>query len=309
MKMKRHLGFAAGALSLVVAGATVTLVGGASSSQAAETPSSAYGLELTAAGNSVVPKTPAVTSTDGKPVSDSVVALPDNPIASGGVITANAQNDAASAAVTDLGVGDGLLAQLPSALTDQLGSVCDQVSTALQPVTGPVNDALGSLTGQLDGLLGQVADATSGSGLDLSLLGSLDITKLTAVQLDGLCNVLSGDAKLVGAGTVEASCNGHTGTANVADLTALGLPVDIDFSQPNSKVSIPGLLTITGNRQTENADGTFTVDALVVNLLDQINLTVSSATCGHVTSRQPPTEPPNPAPTPTPIHTQAPVTG
>jgi hypothetical protein len=59
------------------------------------------------------------------------------------------------------------------------------------------------------------------------------------------------------------------------------------------------------NTQTANADGTFTVTALELDLLDTIHIDVASATCGRVT-----TDGPTPtAPSPKPIKTNVPVTG
>ncbi|KRA29406.1 hypothetical protein ASD81_20670 [Nocardioides sp. Root614] len=308
MKNTRTLASVASALVLVGGGASLALLGGGGVAVAAGEPSSAFGLELTIADNAVLDQIPAVESTDGKVVTDSLIGLPANPVASGGVVNVSAENGKASSSVTDLGVGDGLLAQLPSEITDQLGTVCDQLSAGLDPVTGAINDALlGTLLPQLGGLLDQIADATDGTPLDLGLLGALNLSSLTDLQLDGLCDVLSGDTQLVGADAVIAECNGDTGTTVITDLAALGLPVDIDVSEPNATLDIAGLVTITANRQTANADGTFTVDALHVSILGQIELTVASATCGEVTSDE--ETDPSDAPTPTPIESHVPVTG
>lgn len=308
MKKTRTLASAAGALALVTGAASLTLLGGGTASAAGE-PSSAFGLELSIADNAILgADTIAVESTDGTLVTDSLIGLPDNPVASGGVVNVSAENGKASASVTDLGVGDGLLAALPAQITDALGDVCGQLSDALDPLTGAINDALlGQLLPTLGDVLDQIADATQDTPLDLGLLGALNLSELTDLQLDGLCSVLSGDDQLVGAGAVIAECTGDTGTTTITDLSALGLPVDIDVSEPNASVEIPGVLTLTANRQTSNADGTFTVDALYLNLLGQIELTVASATCGEVTSDG--GTDPTDAPTPTPVETNVPVTG
>lgn len=309
MKKTRILASATGAVVLVT-GATAFAVLGGGSATAAGQPSSAFGLELNIADNAVIEPLPTVESTDGKVVTDSLIGLPSNPVASGGVINVSAENGKASSSVTDLGVGDGLLSQLPPALTTQLGAACTTLVQAIDPVTGAVNGVLTPVLSTLGGLLGQVSNATDGTPLDLSLLGAIDLSKLAPLDLLGLCDVLAGKDKLVAAGAVIAECNGDTGTTKLTDLTALGLPVDIDVTKPNASVSIPGLLTITANRQTKNADGTFTVDALYVNLLDQVELTVSSATCGNVTTDTGPTTPTETdAPTPTPVESHVPVTG
>jgi hypothetical protein len=307
MKKTRTLASAAGALVLVTGTASLALLGGGAAS-AAGNPSSAFGLELVIAGTPVIDALPAVESTDGKVVTDSLIGLPDNPVVSGGVVNVSAENGKASSSVTDLGVGDGLLAALPAEITDQLGTVCTTLTDALDPLTGAIDDTLlGTLLPTIGGLLDQISAATEGTPLDLGLLGALDLSELTSLQLGGLCDVLSGDDQLVGADAVVAECNGDTGTTTITDLGVLGLPVDIDVSEPNATLDVAGLVTVTANRHTANADGTFTVDALHVSLLGQIELTVASATCGEVTSDGDPD--PSDAPTPTPVETNVPVTG
>lgn len=308
MKITRPLATTAGALALVTGVASVALVGGGDA-VAAGKPSSAFGASLTIANNSVIDPLPLVTSTDGKLVEDSVVALPQNPVVTGGIINASAQNGNAKSSVTNLGVGDGLLAQLPDALKTPLNQACTQLVTALDPVTNAINQAvLNQLLPQIDTVLQQISDATDGSPLDLSALGALDLTKLTdAKQLAGLCDVLSGKAKAVGADAVIAECNGTTGTTTVTGLKALGLPVDVGVNEVNKKIKVSELLTVTVNRQTKNADGTFTVDALNVNLLGgQVDLTIASATCGDVGGK---INDQTDAPSPTPTQANVPVTG
>ncbi|TWG96260.1 hypothetical protein L615_004400000240 [Nocardioides sp. J9] len=309
MKKTRTLASAAGAVVLVTGAASFAVLGGGTATAAGQ-PSSAYGLSLSIAGNAVIGEdTVQVESTDGSLVEDELIGLPDNPVASGGVITVSAKNGNARAAVTDLGVGDGLLSALPSELTSQLGSACDTLVGALDPLTGAIDDTLlGTLLPQIGGLLDQIADATDGTPLDLSLLGALNLSELTSLQLGGLCDVLRGDDQLVGADAVVAECNGDTGTTTVTDISALGLPLDIDVDEPNAKVEIPGLLTVTANEQVANADGTFTVNALHVNLLGQVDLVIASATCGEVIND---VDDPGPsdAPSPTPVESHVPVTG
>ena len=106
-----------------------------------------------------------------------------------------------------------------------------------------------------------------------------------------------------------ASATGHSQAAVSGVLDSLFSTV-AEAVAKGSKVSIPGVLTITANRQTKNANGTFTVDGLVVELLGQETLTITSATCGNVTSRKAPHLPhEHSAPTPHPVHGNAPVTG
>lgn len=309
MKIKRLLAPAAGALLLVTGTASVALVGGGAAS-AAGTPSSAFGIELVAADTPVIEAMPAVESTDGSLVKDSLVGLPDNPVASGGVVNVSAKNGEATASVTDLAVGDGLLAQLPAELTTQLDAACQQIATALDPATGQIDDSvLGPLLTQLDGALDTIASSSADSPIDLGALGALDISKLTDLQLDGLCDVLAGNQAVVSADTVVAECNGDSGTTTITDISALGLPVDVDTDEANKSVEIPGVAKLTINEQIPNADGTFTVNALHVSLFDQIDLTVSSATCGEVTRDVIKDQSPAEAPAPSPVHDHVAVTG
>jgi len=304
MKLKRRFAAAGGALALVAAGASVALIGGASSSEAAGSPSSAYGLEAT--GLIPVQATPTVTSTTGKLVKDSLVSLPSNPLLSGGLVDAQAQNGAAEADVTNLDVGGSLLGQLTgplSTLTTQLKPAC----TALNSVSlTQVNNALSGLTGNLSSALNQVTGST---GIDLSAVGGLNLNNLLPAQLGGLCDALSGKVGLVHVGAITTRCTGKTGSVQVTGLRLLGLPSSIGTA-PNSSVSIPGVLTVTLNKQTQNANGTFTVDGLYVDILGQQQLVVTSATCGNVRSASKPKPgPKSQAPVPHPIHTKAPVTG
>jgi hypothetical protein len=308
MKLKRQLAAVGGALALVAGGASVALVGGMSTSSAAETPSSAYG--LTATGLIPIQKTPSVVSTDGKLVTDSLVAIPSNPLLSGGVVNVQAENDNAEADVSNLNVGDGLLSQIPG-LSDQLAPVCDALKqVSLTQLQGAVNQVGGLIdTGALGTLLNQVS---GGTGIDLSAVSAIDLSQLLPKDLSGLCDALTGNTGLVHVGAVTTECHGtngnYTGTLSVTDLGVVGLPVNIDTSKANTKVEVPGIATIWVNRQVQNPNGSFTVDGLVIKLLDQAEITITSATCGHITGRVVPTQPTH-APKPTPTHTNAPVTG
>ncbi|WP_182376941.1 choice-of-anchor P family protein [Nocardioides sp. WS12] len=310
MKKTRTLASVASALVLVGGGASLALLGGGGTAVAAGQPSSAFGLELVIAGTAAIDKMPSVVSTTGANVTDELIdADALNPLLSGGVVQVSAQNGAASANVTGLGVGDGLLAMLPADLTTQLGAACTTLTDGLGAVTGPLDEALqNTLLPGLQTLLDTIADSTADSPIDLGLLGAIDLTNLTGLQLGGLCDVLAGETALVQLPAVVASCTGKTGDLDlVGNATALGLPLTIP-TEPNGTVEIPGVVKIVANRQTNNADGTFTVDGLYLELLGQIQLTVASATCGQVSGDEE-TDDPSDAPSPTPIESHVPVTG
>lgn len=301
MKNTRTLASVASALVLVTGGASLALLGGGGTAVAAGQPSSAFGLELNLAGNAVIDQTPFVESTDGAPVTDSVIDLPVAPLLDAGLITASAENGAAESSVANLDVVllDGQLAALDT-LGEQLAPLCDVLDQI------PLADAVNQVTGTLQlNLLGPLAEAVDPS-IDLSLLTALDLTELLPAQLGDLCDfALSGN--LLGADAVTASCEGDTGNTIIEGTDGLVGSL-VDTNEPNTSIAIPGVLEVTVNRQTANADGTFTVDAIYVNLLDQLELTVASATCGEVSDDEE-TDDPSDAPTPTPIETNVPVTG
>lgn len=298
MKKTRTLASVAGALALVTGAASITLLGGGNA-VAAGVPSTAFGLDLSIAGNAVVEKTPFVESTDGTETTDSLADVPLAPVAEAGVVNVSAKNGAARASVADLSAVllDGELAALDT-LGEQLQPLCDVLDQV------PLADAVNQVTGTLqESLLGPLVEAVDPS-IDLSLLTALDLSELLPAQLGDLCDfALSGN--LLGASAVVAECTGDTGTTTIEGTNGLVASL-VDTNEPNSAVAIPGVVEIVVNRQTKNADGTFTVDALYVNLLDQVELTVASATCGEVTSDR---NSPSDAPTPTPVESHVPVTG
>jgi hypothetical protein len=309
--MKKSLTAGLSAVALVASAASVALVS-SSTANAQEfegTPSSAFGIE--SVGLIPIDAMPYVESADGELVTDQLAEIPGDPLLNVGLIEVEAANNYAKATVAGITVGDGLLAQLPEELTDALGEVC----AGLEPLL----DAGGELTGTLNEVLGQIEagvidplnEGTQESPIDIDLLNSLGLGELLPEDLSGLCDALTGGVALVSAGVITAECNGDTGTSSIADLSSLlGLPLDVG-SEPNSTAGIEGVLEITANRQTNNADGTFTVDALVVDLFDgELVLTEASATCGEVTAVTDVPNGPGPdAPTPVPGPGDLPVPG
>lgn len=304
--MKKSLTAGVGALTLVAAAATVALVGGSGAASAAGSPSSAFGIEAT--GPLPIEATPVVESTDGSLVEDSAVTFPENPLLSGGIMEVSAENGAASATVADLRVGDGLLSQLPAEVRTALNDGCQQLAgqVDLSQVTGPVDE---NLLQPLEEVLDQLDAGTADTPLDLSALAALDLSAITPDSLAGLCDVLSGQSGLVNATAIEASCTGDSGSATIADVTALGLPVEVNTDRPNTALEVPGVVKLTVNRQTQNPNGTFTVDALVLELLGQEEIVVASATCGEVTTAAEEPDDPKEAPAPKPVPGDLPVTG
>lgn len=305
MKIKRHLAPVAGALLLVTGAASVALLGGGTASAAGQ-PSSAFGIALNIADNEVIPPTPFVESTDGSLVKDSAVDVPGAPLLEAGVMNVSAQNGAAEASVADLSVVllDGEFAQLGE-LGSQLQPLCDALDQVpVGRIKDEATDDDGTLAPQL---LKPIVDEAAGHDIRLDLITALDLSEVLPDQLGAICDFAE-SGNLVGAGIVVAECNGDRGDVTVEFTTGL-IPTLIDTNRPNSAIEIPKLVKVTLNRQTKNADGTFTVDALNVTLFDQIDLTVASATCGEVTSDRGGDVDPSEAPAPDPVETHVPVTG
>ncbi|MFC5730782.1 MULTISPECIES: choice-of-anchor P family protein [Nocardioides] len=306
MKINRHLAPAAGALLLVTGAASVALFGGGTAASAAGEPSSAFGIALNIADNEAIPPTPFVESTDGSLVEDSAVDVPGAPLLEAGAMNVAAQNGQAKASVAELSVVllDSEFAQLA-----ELGTQLEPLCAALDNI--PVEDIKDEATDE-DGTLAPdlfdpLVDEAAGHDIRLDLITALDFNDVLPDHLGAICDFAE-SGNLFGAAIVAAECNGDSGDVTVEFTNGL-LPTLIDTNRANSAIEIPQLVKVTLNRQTNNADGTFTVDALNVTLFDQIDLTVASATCGEVTSDRGGDVDPSEAPAPDPVETHVPVTG
>lgn len=289
--MKRQLKAGAGASLLLAAAASVALVGGAESAHSAGTPSSAYGISAT--GLIAIEPTPVTVSEDGSLQEDQILGLPVEGLLDAGVVETLAENDHAKVALTDINVTGGILAD--AGLGDVLAPIVDACNTLLGAGgdLGGLGDTVGDTLG---GLLGPVTEGLSGTDIlaDANLLG----------DLTNICDTLDNLGDLVNVGSVIVECNGTTGEVTIADLNALGLPVEIPSTAPNTSIPLDPLLNITINKQTQNADGTFSVEGLNINLLDGTQvISIGTAICGHVDNTTPT------APSPDPVPTHHPVTG
>lgn len=301
--MKRELKAAIGATALLAGAASVVVVGGATSGNAAGVPSSAYG--ITASGLIAIPPTPFVESTDGSLEEDSVVSIPVDGLLDAGVINAAAENDHASASVASVDITGGLLqdAGLDAVLTP-VADLCDQLLTPAGELINPVLDGTSGLVEDLLGTVGTVV--TDGPLIEQpEVLG----------DLTAICDTVRNLGDIITVGAVEAECNDNTGNGTVAGLNILGLPVTLPAGANQELAdgalgALADVVNIKSNTQTTNADGTFTVTALEISLLGQQTISIASATCGHVTNDVDPTDPAVPsAPSPKPIKTDVPVTG
>jgi hypothetical protein len=91
---------------------------------------------------------------------------------------------------------------------------------------------------------------------------------------------------VVSAQAVSATCtatpDGATGSATLAAGAINGAPIASATPGPNTIVTVPGVARVALNEQINNADGSLTVNALHVTLLngDGADVIVGSATCG-----------------------------
>lgn len=283
----------------------MALIGGSSVSHAAGTPSSAFALQIVAGGTSHA-KVPDVVSSDGSLQEQSAVPFPENPLLEGGLLNASAKNGAASASVASLKVGNILGNNIPPELKTQLAplqQVCDNLDTPDLPT--------GDLLGGVQGVLDQLGGATADSPIDLSGLAGLNLGQVAKADLTNLCGLLTGNGDLASTGLIKSECKGNTGTTTVENLSLLGGVLDSEIStEPNSTIGIDGLLKLTINEQVNNPNGTFTVNAVHLDLGDgQLEVVIASATCGRVTSDPVRNPRPGDAPAPTPVPGNLPVTG
>ena len=260
--------------------ATVAMVvGSAGGGYAAATTSSAYG--VSAEGPIAVPKTPYVESTDGSEQSTGGGRVPDNPLVAGEIANLTAGNGRAAVKLVDATIGGDLPAPPPELL-----AFCEQL-----PDQGPPELPENPLPDP---------------GLPIPLPSPDD---LPADDLRALCQLLlTPPDALLSADVIQASCDGDQGTVRVVGLEVAGQPVAVPDPQPNTQTPANPLIQLTVNKQTENADGSFTVSALEVSLGDGTQVaTLGSATCGARVAEVLPTE--SIAPTPTPVQGNVPVTG
>jgi hypothetical protein len=140
------------------------------------------------------------------------------------------------------------------------------------PGTSPNSLATVNVAGLITtGLVNTTADATSASA-----------------QVANPAVTLSAVASL-SAGAVSSSCSfdtnggGVTGTSSIVggNFTVLGIPTALAANAaPNTVVGIPGVATVTLNKQTTAADGTLTVNAIDVALIGSTQtLDIATSVC------------------------------
>ena len=277
----------AGITGIALATAATMMLGVPSASGDHQSSSSAYGFSL---GGS--PGEPAAKFPEGPRSAGGELPAELEQLAAGGVLTVTANDDRATAQVTDLTLGSGL-EQLPEELRtalQQIKDACDQLPPE------PDDDVDQQIFDQLPGNLQELID--------------------TPGNLRDLCLVIGGGtfAELASIDTLHVDCHDTTGSVAVTDVRIFGSTTainDTDNVAPNTSVlpaELEPLIKITLNRQsTEGED--FTVDGLVVELGGQEVAVLASTTCGGPIAHEPNPEQPPPASTPTPVERNVPVTG
>jgi hypothetical protein len=285
MKLRTPLALT-GAAALAV---TTGLVTTANPSQAAATPSSAYG--FSAEGPLALDPTPVVTSTNGETVTDNAGEIPDNPLVTAGLLELMAGNNRASVTVADVAIGKvGDLPAPPQAFIDG----CNQLTGELpEGQESPLPLPVDQLPRELAPIAAVIEDPTA------------------------LCDYLTDtEAALVTAGLIDVSCEGNTGNMRLLGLKVAGQPVPIPSDVPENfgtaGTPLAAIASITANRQTQNG-GVFEVKGLEVVLGGTQTLNFAGVTCGQrvaQTAARPPAQQPAPrAEAPEPVRQSVPVTG
>jgi hypothetical protein len=147
------------------------------------------------------------------------------------------------------------------------------VAPASFPGTSPATVASVNIAGLLTaGVVTDTADATDAS----STIANVNAT-LSAVAAVRATAVTSSCTFDTNTGTVTGTSGITNGRVALVGLANIALDAN---AAPNTTVSVPGIATITLNRQTTAPDGTLTVDAIYVDLLgDTQTITIGTSTC------------------------------
>ncbi len=130
-------------------------------------------------------------------------------------------------------------------------------------VTGLVTTGVLNTTANKGGATASVADVSA------VLSG---ISTLTATAVSSQC-------------TVNSTTGAISGSSSIANgsITALGTPITLAATPGvNSRVTFldPAIASITLNRQVRAADGTLTVDAIFITLLNSQTIVIARSVCG-----------------------------
>lgn len=282
---------------IALATAAVLIVTTSTASGEHQSSSSAYGIS---AGGT--PGQPAVES-DGSQTVTGGGQMPAQLglLAAGGALSVSAGNDQASAAITDLTLGQGV-AQLPQALKDDLASLSQACTVVEQG--GDADQLIDPLNAAIDQVPG---------------LGQVEVPSIEAATT--FCNgLLDTDILSVAkVGTLVTQCTDQTGTVTLAGTEVLGAqqPLLAGEVAPDTQLLPPELADvarITLNHQVRDGEN-FTVEGMRIEVGGEVVAVLASATCGApiadpvVEEEQEEPKKRKSAPVPEPVQTSAPVTG
>ena len=149
----------------------------------------------------------------------------------------------------------------------------DPVAPATYPGTSPNTVATLNVANLITtGMITDTADATSASSTIANPAAPLSaLATLRARTIGSSCTFDTNTDTVTGTTTLA--------NARVALVGAANVPLDADPA-PNTTVSVPGVATITLNRQTTAEDGTLTVDAIYVDLIGSTQtITIGTSVC------------------------------
>ncbi|WP_158884488.1 choice-of-anchor P family protein [Amycolatopsis anabasis] len=104
------------------------------------------------------------------------------------------------------------------------------------------------------------------------------------------------DKPLLTASAITADCKDGKASSSLAKASIGGIKLDV-AAAPNTTVGVPGLASVTLNKQTKNKNGSVTVTAIEVSVDGIQKLSLASATCatgGDGDGGTPTTEPTKP---------------
>jgi hypothetical protein len=147
------------------------------------------------------------------------------------------------------------------------------VAPASFPGTSPATVASVNVAGLLTtGVITDTADATDASSTIANVAATLSaVATVRAAAVTSSCTFDTNTGTVTGTSGITNGRVALVGLANIA--------LDANAA-PNTTVNVPGIATITLNRQTTAPDGTLTVDAIYVDLLgDTQAITIGTSTC------------------------------
>lgn len=140
------------------------------------------------------------------------------------------------------------------------------------PGTSPVTAVSASIPGLLTtGIVTDTATATSASSTVANVAATL--SALATLRADAVSSSCHFDTNT---GTVSGTSSITNGRVVILGGTTILLAA---AAPPNTTVAVPGVATITLNRQTTAPDGTLTVSAIYVKLLNGQTLTIATSVC------------------------------